>query len=186
MTDQPQIRIQRESEFKDLPLPEYATEHSAGLDLHAATRSEIVLKPGQWRLVSTGIRIAIPEGYEGQVRPRSGLALKYGVTLLNSPGTIDSDYRGIIGVIMINLGEEPFTIRRGDRIAQLVISPFRQFGLEEVDVLKTTQRGAGGFGSTGFSIPVPRHSGQAGTHTDLPDDEYAKENDVTIPGGTDK
>ncbi len=121
------------------------------MDLHAATRSEIVVKPGQWRLVSTGVRVAIPQGYEGQIRPRSGLALKYGVTLLNTPGTIDSDYRGIVGVILINHGEEPFTIRRGDRIAQLVVTPISRLELEEVEVLTPTRRGGGGFGSTGFS-----------------------------------
>ncbi|MBN1879325.1 dUTP diphosphatase [bacterium] len=186
MTERPKIRIQRENEYRDLPLPRYATEHSAGMDLHAATRSEIVLQPGQRRLISAGIRIEIPLGYEGQVRPRSGLALKYGVTLLNTPGTIDSDYRGIIGVILINLGEEPFTIRRGDRIAQLVISPISQISLEEVEVLKSTLRGPGGFGSTGFTAPAKRKKGVQETTPDFQDDEYAKENDLTIPGGTDR
>ncbi len=182
--EHPLIRIQRESEYKDLPLPEYATEYSAGMDLHAATRSEIVLKPGQWRLISTGIRVAIPQGYEGQVRPRSGLSLKYGVTLLNTPGTIDSDYRGIVGIILINHGEEPFVIRRGDRIAQLVVTPISRLELEEVAVLTSTRRGTGGFGSTGFSIPESGRSETKDTSQDLSDDEYARENDVTITGGS--
>ena len=177
------VRIQRENEFRDLPLPAYATEQSAGFDLHAAIRSEVILKPGQWRLISTWIRVAIPDGYEGQVRPRSGLALKYGVTLLNSPGTVDADYRGIVGVILINLGEEPFKIRRGDRIAQMVIAPIRQLPFKEVAVLKPTSRGSGGFGSTGtgFSWPSKSRKREDETVADL-EDEYARENDITMPG----
>jgi dUTP pyrophosphatase len=186
MSDKPKVFIQRESDYKDLPLPEYATDFSSGVDLHAATRSEIILKPGQWRLVSTGIRVAIPPGYEGQVRPRSGLALKYGVTLLNAPGTIDSDYRGIIGVILINLGEESFVIRRGDRIAQLVIAPTRQCLFEEVESLKQTQRGTGGFGSTGFEWSAAKGGSTGETTLEYGDDEYSKENDMTVSGGSDE
>jgi dUTP pyrophosphatase len=175
------VPVHLEQEFKDFPLPQYATQYSAGVDLYAATRSDIILKPGQRRLISTGIRVAIPTGFEGQVRPRSGLALKYGVTLLNAPGTIDSDYRGIVGVILVNLGEEPFTIHRGDRIAQLVIAPVQQCHFEEVDSLKPSTRGTGGFGSTGFSWPV-KHPKSSETETDFPDDTYSQENDATLTG----
>jgi dUTP pyrophosphatase len=182
----PVVRIHRESEFKDIPLPQYATEQSAGVDLHAAIRSEVVLNPGQWRLISTGIRIAIPPGFEGQVRPRSGLALKYGVTLLNTPGTIDSDYRGIVGVIMINLGDAPFVIHRSDRIAQLVISPISRLTFDETEVLSSTQRGAQGFGSSGFTKSIPAKHLQNDTIHEIDEGEYAQENDVTLPGGMDR
>lgn len=180
------VRIQRENEYKDLPIPSYATELSAGFDLHAAVRSEVTLKPGQRRLISTGIRVSIPNGFEGQVRPRSGLALKYGVTLLNSPGTVDADYRGIVGVILVNLGEDPFIIRRGDRIAQMVIAPIRQLPFEEVAALKQTSRGSGGFGSTGtgFKWPAKESSASDQSVAEL-DDEYARENDITMPGRSD-
>ncbi|MCR4818324.1 MAG: dUTP diphosphatase [Fretibacterium sp.] len=141
------ISIQRTGWAKEAPLPTYATEGSAGADLRA---SELrVIPPGERALVPTGIRIALPEGYEAQIRPRSGLAIKYGVTLLNSPGTIDSDYRGEIGVIMINLGEEPFVIQPGDRIAQMVFAPVTRAVWDEVETLDETERGEGGFGSTG-------------------------------------
>lgn len=129
------------------PLPAYATEHSAGLDLVAAEALE--LRPGQRAAVGTGLRMAIPAGYEGQVRPRSGLALKHGITVLNSPGTIDADYRGEVKVILANLGEAAFSIRRGDRIAQLVVAPVTMARLEVVAELDATDRGAGGFGHTG-------------------------------------
>ncbi|MBN1551515.1 dUTP diphosphatase [bacterium] len=142
----------KESVCKDLPLPDYATKDSVGLDLCAAVESSVVISPGTWRLISTGIRIALPKGYEAQVRPRSGLALKYGVTLLNSPGTIDTDYRGIIGVILINHGEEPFTVKRGDRIAQMIIAPVAKLAVEEVSFIRPTERGSNGFGSTGIDL----------------------------------
>lgn len=182
MSDRLKVFIQRENEYKDLPLPDYATSFSSGADLHAAIRSEITLMPGQWRLVSTGIRVAIPVEYEGQVRPRSGLALKYGVTLLNTPGTIDSDYRGIIGVILINHGEEPFIIRRGDRIAQLVITPIKQCAFEEVASLIQTQRGSDGFGSTGFEWPPAKEELTGETTQGYNDDDLGV-NDDTCSGG---
>ena len=128
-------------------MPAYATQGSAGVDLRAS--EPCVIPPGGRALVPTGLHIALPEGYEAQVRPRSGLALKHGVTLLNSPGTIDSDYRGEIGVILINLGQEPFSIQPGDRIAQMVFAPVTRGVWDEVETLDETERGAGGFGSTG-------------------------------------
>ena len=147
-----QISIEREPYALDLPLPAYATHGSAGLDLRAALESDLTLLPGERALVSTGIRIALPEDCEAQVRPRSGLALKHGLTLLNSPGTIDSDYRNTVGVILINLGQEPVTLRRGDRIAQLVVAPVLKVHWEEVSAksLPKTKRGEGGFGSSGI------------------------------------
>jgi dUTP pyrophosphatase len=132
-----------------LPLPAYATAGSAGADLAAALEAPLVLPPGGRALVPTGIRVALPEGYEGQVRPRSGLALTHGVTVLNSPGTIDSDYRGEIRVILANLGSAPVTIARGERIAQLVVAPVQQASWQVVATLPPSARGAGGFGSTG-------------------------------------
>lgn len=131
------------------PLPQYATLLSAGLDLRANLEAPITLQPMERRLVPTGLRIALPEGYEAQVRPRSGLALKHGITLLNTPGTIDADYRGEIGVIMVNLSTEPFTVEDGERIAQLVIARYEQAEWQETDVLDETERGEGGFGHTG-------------------------------------
>jgi dUTP pyrophosphatase len=133
----------------DLALPAYATELSAGMDLLAAVEADVVLTPGERRLIPSGIAIALPAGTEAQVRPRSGLALKHGITVLNAPGTIDADYRGEIGVILINLGQEPFTIHRGDRIAQLVIAAHAQARWQVVETLDDSARGAGGFGSTG-------------------------------------
>lgn len=130
-------------------LPQYATPQSAGLDLRANLEEPITLQPMERRLVPTGLRIALPEGYEAQVRPRSGLALKHGITLLNTPGTIDADYRGEIGVIMVNLSTEPFTVNDGDRIAQLVIARFEQAEWQPVTSLDETERGDGGFGHTG-------------------------------------
>jgi len=185
MTEDQFIRVQREQEFRDLPLPVYATKQSAGFDLHAAIRADITLNPGQWRLISTGIRVAIPEGFEGQIRPRSGLALKYGVTLLNSPGTVDADYRGIVGIILVNLGEEPFCIHRGDRIAQMVVSPIQQMAFQEVDTLKSTTRGSAGFGSTGISFKSLRKDKKIESETSPTfNDEYSRENDITLSGGT--
>lgn len=131
------------------PLPQYATPLSAGLDLRANLEAPITLQPMERRLVPTGLRIALPEGYEAQVRPRSGIALKHGITLLNTPGTIDADYRGEIGVIMVNLSTEPFTVEDGERIAQLVIARYEQAEWQETDVLDETERGEGGFGHTG-------------------------------------
>jgi len=130
-------------------LPKYSTNESAGLDLHAELQSPITLEPGQRRLIPTGLKIALPTGYEAQVRPRSGLAYKHGITVLNSPGTIDADYRGDVGVILINHGSESFTIENGERIAQLIIAKFVQIDWDEVLDLSSTSRGEGGFGSTG-------------------------------------
>ncbi|RYY25536.1 MAG: dUTP diphosphatase [Sphingomonadales bacterium] len=142
------IAIQRLPHGEDLPLPAYATDGAAGMDVVAA--EDWILNPGQRHAVSTGFAMAIPEGFEVQVRPRSGLALKHGITCLNTPGTIDSDYRGEVKVILANLGDAPFTIARGDRIAQLVPAPVQRAGLEEVGSLDETKRGSGGFGSTGI------------------------------------
>ncbi len=132
-----------------LPVPHYQTEHSAGVDLYAAVEGELVIEPGKWRLVPTGIAVAIPEGYEGQVRPRSGLALKHGIGMLNGPGTIDADYRGEIGIILFNFSEKPFPVHRGDRIAQLVFAKLAKAALSTVSSLPETRRGGGGFGHTG-------------------------------------
>ena len=142
-----EIELQRLPHGQGLPLPARATEHAAGLDVVAA--EDLTLHPGQRHPVATGFAIAIPDGYEVQVRPRSGLALKHGITCLNTPGTIDSDYRGEVKVILANLGSEPFEIRRGERIAQLVPAPVLQSAFREVEALSETSRGAGGFGSTG-------------------------------------
>jgi dUTP pyrophosphatase len=142
-----EIKLKRLPHGEGLPLPAYATAHAAGLDVVAA--EDLTLAPGARHAVATGFAIAIPEGYEVQVRPRSGLALKHGVTCLNTPGTIDADYRGEVRVILANLGAEPFEIRRGDRIAQLVPAPVLQTRFAEVEELDATARGEGGFGSTG-------------------------------------
>jgi dUTP pyrophosphatase len=141
--------VERLPEARDLPLPAYATAGAAGMDLLAAIDKDLTLLPMERALVPTGIRIAVPSGYEAQIRPRSGLALKYGLALVNSPGTIDSDYRGPIKVIIINLGSEAVVIQRGDRIAQMVISPVAQARLIEAESLPETERGEGGFGHTG-------------------------------------
>jgi dUTP pyrophosphatase len=141
------IDLQRLPHGEGLPLPSYATDGSAGLDVVAA--EELTLAPGERHAVATGFAIAIPEGYEVQVRPRSGLALKHGITCLNAPGTIDHDYRGEVKVILVNLGSEPFQVRRGERIAQLVPAPVLKAAFREVAELGETSRGAGGFGSTG-------------------------------------
>lgn len=132
-----------------LPLPRYMTEGAAGMDLLADVEAPVTLAPLGRALVPTGLALALPEGYEAQIRPRSGLALKHGVTMANAPGTIDSDFRGEVGVILINLGAEPFVVRRGDRIAQLVVAPVTRVVLEPVEALPASGRGAGGFGSTG-------------------------------------
>jgi dUTP pyrophosphatase len=141
------IELQRLAHGEGLPAPAYATDGAAGLDVVAA--EDLTLAPGQRHAVATGFAIAIPAGYEVQVRPRSGLALKHGVTCLNTPGTIDHDYRGEVKVILANLGSDPFEVRRGERIAQLVPAPVLKANFVEVDVLGETARGAGGFGSTG-------------------------------------
>jgi len=141
------VSITRDERARAFPLPDYATPASAGVDLRAVEKC--VLQPGERALVPTGMRIALPVGYEAQVRPRSGLALKHGITLPNSPGTIDADYRGEIQVIMQNLGSAPFVIEPGDRIAQMVVAPVSHVSWVEADALEETERGSGGFGSTG-------------------------------------
>ncbi len=145
------LRIQRLPHAEGLALPAYETTGSAGMDLRAAVADDapLTLEPGARALVPTGLKIALEQGYEAQVRPRSGLALKHGLTCLNSPGTIDSDYRGEVGVILINHGEEPFVIRRGERIAQMVVARHEQAEVVQVETLDETVRGSGGFGSTG-------------------------------------
>lgn len=132
-----------------VPMPRYATEHAAGLDMHAALEAPVLLAPGERRLIPTGLKMEIPVGYEGQVRPRSGLALKHGISIVNSPGTIDADYRGEVGIVLINHGQESFTVQPLERIAQLVIAPIIQVELQLTGGLVDTQRGAGGYGSTG-------------------------------------
>jgi dUTP pyrophosphatase len=131
------------------PLPGYSTELSAGMDLRAFLSEDIILKPFQRALIPTGLYIELPEGYEAQIRPRSGLALKHGITVLNTPGTIDADYRGEIGVILINLSQEDFVIKNGERICQMIISKHEKVGWNDVEILEETERGAGGFGHTG-------------------------------------
>lgn len=131
------------------PLPQYATDQSAGLDLRAFTNEPVVLKPGERKLIKTGLYIALPQGYEAQIRPRSGLAFKHGITVLNAPGTIDADYRGEIGVLLINLSSQPYTIENGERICQMVIAPYTQVQFESKTNLESSARGTGGFGSTG-------------------------------------
>ena len=147
----PAIAIKRLPHAEGLTLPAYETAHAAGMDLRAAVSEHepLTLRPGDRHAVPTGLAVAIPPGFEGQVRPRSGLALRAGVTCLNSPGTVDSDYRGEMKVILVNLGAEDFIVRRGDRIAQLLIAPVVQATWREVDALEETARGEGGFGSTG-------------------------------------
>jgi dUTP pyrophosphatase len=146
-----EVRIVRLAHGADLPLPQYQSAHAAGLDLFAAVPAEsaVVIPPGGRALIPTGIAIALPQGYEGQVRPRSGLAARHGITVLNAPGTVDADYRGEIQVVLANLGSEPFAVSRGTRIAQLIIAPVQQVTLLETVTLDPTARGQGGFGSTG-------------------------------------
>lgn len=144
-----EIRLKRLPHGADLPVPAYATAHAAGMDVVSA--EEVTLNPGDRYPVATGFAIAIPEGYEVQVRPRSGLALKHGITLPNTPGTIDADYRGELKVLLINHGAEAFPIKRGDRIAQLVVAPVQIASFAEVEELDDTARGTGGFGSTGIA-----------------------------------
>ena len=143
------ISLKRKIGCEDLPVPKYATSGSSGMDLYADVTGEVTLLPGETKLVSAGIYVSIPEGYEAAIRPRSGLALKHGISLVNTPGTIDADYRGLIGLIMINHGKEPFGIKRGDRIAQMVIQEVVRAEVTEVGELDETLRSAGGFGHTG-------------------------------------
>ncbi len=144
------VAVKRLDNGEGLPLPAYATLSSAGMDLMAAIDAPLTLQPGGRELVATGLAIALPPGHEAQVRPRSGLALKHGITVLNAPGTIDADYRGEIGVILINLGADPFVVERGMRIAQLVCAPVTALTWEETEALPETARASGGFGSTGL------------------------------------
>lgn len=146
------VSIQVLSHARDLNIPTYATTSSAGMDLCAAVGADIILKPGERCLIPTGLSIALPEGYEAQIRPRSGLAFKHGLTVLNSPGTIDADYRGEIQIILWNAGHENFTITRGTRIAQMVVAAYTRVLWKVVDELTSTERGQGGFGSTGTKV----------------------------------
>jgi len=148
--DSVRVQVTHVAGAEDLPLPAYETEQSAGMDLRAAVTEPVTLPPGARALIPTGLCIALPEGTEAQVRPRSGLAVRHGIGMVNSPGTIDADYRGEIRVILINHGQEPFTVERGLRVAQLIVAPVLHAVLEEVDTLDETQRGSGGFGHTGM------------------------------------
>ncbi|MEW6623227.1 MAG: dUTP diphosphatase [Bacillota bacterium] len=144
------VKVKKIDIQDELPLPKYMTAQSAGMDLYASVKEDILILPGEIVLIPTGLMLEIPHGYEGQIRPRSGLALKNGITLLNSPGTIDSDFRGEIKVIMINHGKEPFVVKRGERIAQIVFSAVTRAELVYADDLTETERGKGGFGHTGY------------------------------------
>ena len=144
------VLVRRKKGCEDLPLPHYQSPGASGMDLHAAVEGEMVIEPGQVKLVPTGLHVAVPPGYEAQLRPRSGLALRHRVTVLNSPGTVDSDYRNEVGVVLANLGDEPFAVTRGMRIAQMVICRVQQARLIEVEELDSTERQMGGFGSTGL------------------------------------
>ena len=135
----------------NLPLPAYMSDHAAGMDIYAAVNPEVVIPPGEWKLVPSGISIALPDGYEAQVRPRSGLALKQGVSILNTPGTVDADYRGEVGVILMNHSQEDLVIKRGDRIAQMIVNKIERIQFEETQELPDSDRGSGGFGHTGGS-----------------------------------
>jgi dUTP pyrophosphatase len=152
MMEKVELRVLRLPHAADLPLPAYQSDHAAGLDLAAAIEAPFVIAPGSRAMIATGIAVALPPGIEGQIRPRSGLALRHGVTVLNSPGTVDSDYRGEIHVLLVNLGAEPFTIERGTRIAQLVLAAIVPAAVCEVSNLDETTRGVGGFGSTGTGV----------------------------------
>ena len=144
------LKVKRIGDNRDIPLPAYESQGSAGMDIRASVKEPVSLMPGEIRLIPTGLAISVPPGYEAQIRPRSGLALRHGIGIVNSPGTIDSDYRGEIGILLINWGAEPFTINRRDRIAQIVISRVFQVDLTEMDDLDQTIRGEGGFGHTGI------------------------------------
>jgi dUTP pyrophosphatase len=150
------VPLRRLPHGHDLDLPAYATKDAAACDLLAAVDASMTLRPGGRALIPTGISLAVPTGFEAQVRPRSGLALKHGITVLNSPGTIDADYRGEIGVILANLGESPFVVERGMRVAQLLLAPVTRATFDEVDNLDQTDRGTGGFGSTGLRTDIQK------------------------------
>lgn len=144
------VKVRRLKNNEDLPLPAYESEGSSGMDIRASVKERVLLNPGEIRLIPTGLAVSVPPGYEAQIRPRSGLALHHGIGMVNSPGTIDSDYRGEVGIILINWGTEPFIVRRGDRIAQMVISRVYRADLVKVDDLDATSRQEGGFGHTGI------------------------------------
>lgn len=146
-----EVQIQRFPGNEDVPLPQYMTEHAAGMDVCAAVKEPVILNPSETKLIPTGLAIAVPPGYEAQIRPRSGLALKKSISIMNAPGTIDADYRGEVGIILTNFGKEPFTVNRGERICQMVIAPVVMAKLTVVAELSATDRGAGGFGHTGGS-----------------------------------
>lgn len=143
------VEFKKLSHAEDLPLPSYESEYAAGMDIRAAIAEPIELLPGKRKLVPTGLQMALPKGYEAQIRPRSGLAYRNGITMLNTPGTIDADYRGEVKVLAVNLGDDPFVIQHGDRLAQMVIAPIIQADISHVESLSETERGDGGFGSTG-------------------------------------
>ena len=143
------VKVKKLPHGQDLPLPKYMSDHAAGMDLYAAVSAEVIIPPGEWKLVPTGLSIALPEGFEAQVRPRSGLALKQGISVLNTPGTVDADYRGEVGVILMNHSKENLAIKRGDRIAQMIVNKIERIEFEEVTELPASDRGAGGFGHTG-------------------------------------
>ncbi len=143
------VKIKKLAHGEGVPTPKYMSDHAAGMDLYAAVDKDTVIPPSGWKLVPTGLAMALPEGYEAQVRPRSGLALKQGVSVLNTPGTVDADYRGEVGVILMNHSQKDLVVKRGDRIAQMIINKIEHVAIEEVDELPSTDRGAGGFGHTG-------------------------------------
>jgi dUTP pyrophosphatase len=149
MTKKLIMKVMKLPHGEGVPVPKYMSHAAAGMDIYAAVDKEIILKPGERKLIPTGFKMSIPEGVEAQIRPRSGLALKNGISVLNTPGTIDADYRGEVGVILINLGQEDFKINRGDRIAQMIINKVEQADIEEVKTLDETNRSSGGFGHTG-------------------------------------
>ncbi|MDX9744991.1 MAG: dUTP diphosphatase [Syntrophales bacterium] len=148
MTKEVCIRIKKDPGQEDIGLPRYMTDHAAGMDVRAAVDRTVILQPGEWKKIPAGFAISLPAGYEAQIRPRSGLAMEFGVTVLNAPGTIDADYRGEIGVILINHGQKPFKINRGDRIAQMIVQQIARARWDESPTLDETARGAGGFGHT--------------------------------------
>lgn len=144
------VKIKQDANAKDLPLPHYATSGSSGMDVYAAVNDEVIIEPGDIKLIPAGFYLAIPEGYEAQIRPRSGLALKHGIMVVNSPGTVDSDFRGLVSVILTNIGKTPYTVKRGDRIAQMVFKESVRAELEVRGELEETKRSSGGFGHTGL------------------------------------
>ena len=144
------VKIKQDANAKDLPLPHYATSGSSGMDIYAAVNDEVIVEPGDIKLIPAGFYLAIPEGYEAQIRPRSGLALKHGIMVVNSPGTIDSDFRGLVSVILTNIGKTPYTVKRGDRIAQMVFKESVRAEFEARGELEETERSSGGFGHTGL------------------------------------